>query len=191
MKTVFFLLFALFSQVHADEALVEAKLGYFFFTDSTMRSVFNEGGIDAQISTAFPVYKCLQIYGAIEYMQKWGHSIGAEQRTTLTEVPLSLGLRPVIPITNCLDYYFTVGPRYFFVNVHNCSPYVPKKMSANGCGGFVNTGILYRFDPNFTLDLFGEYSYLSLRFRSRKGGTEGLTAQVGGLTFGAGLGYSF
>ncbi len=171
--------------------LIEVKAGYFFFTDSVMRHVYDEGGLDVQLSGSYPFYKLLHVYGSVEYLEKSGHSINGHQKTSLWAIPLSLGLRPVFPIGDHLQVYFTIGPRYFFVHAHNHSSYVPKKMHANGCGGFVNTGVLFIIGKHFTIDLFGEYSYKRLHFHSGKPETEGHTVQVGGLTFGGGLGYSF
>ena len=171
--------------------LVEVKGGYFFFTESIMRKVYNEGGFDVQLSGSYPIYKLLHIYGSVEYLEKSGHSLHGHQKTSIWEVPLSLGLQPVFPIGNHVEYYLTLGPRYFFVHAHNHSSYVPKHMQANGCGGFANTGFLFIIGKHFSVDLFGEYSYRRLHFHSKKSGTHGNTVQVGGLTFGGGLGYSF
>jgi len=173
-----------------QRALVEAKVGYFFFTNHNMRRVFDQGGIDVQLSGSCPVYSVLHVYGSVEYLKKSGHSTVDHQKTSLWELPLSLGLQAVFPIGDHVAYYLTLGPRYFFVYVHNHSPYVPHRMSANGCGGFANMGFLFTMG-HFTLDLFGEYSYKRLHFHSSKPGTQGHSVQVGGLTFGGGLGYSF
>jgi|JI9StandDraft_2_1071091.scaffolds.fasta_scaffold200498_1 hypothetical protein len=171
--------------------ILEAKVGYFFFTDSSMNRVFDDGGIDVQLSGSYPFYKLLNVYLSVEYLQKSGHSTGGHQKVSLWEVPVSLGLKPIFPITDFIQYYFTIGPRYFYVHVHNHSSYVPTNMSANGCGGFVNTGFNFIFDNHFLVDLFAEYSFKKLSFHSHKSGTKGLDAEVGGLTFGGGLGYAF
>jgi hypothetical protein len=176
---------------YCQHPLIEVKGGYFFFTDSDMRNVFDQGGLDVQISGSYPVYKVLHVYGSVEYLEKSGHSINAHQKTSLWAVPFNLGLRPVFPIGNHVAYYFTIGPRYSLVYVHNRSSYVPKRMQARGFGGFVNTGFLFLIGKHFTLDIFGEYSYTRLSFHSSMMGTQGHTVQVGGLTFGGGLGYSF
>ncbi len=171
--------------------LLEAKVGYFFFTDSSMSEVFNEGGLDLQLSGSYPFYKILNIYVSVEYLEKSGHSTGAHQKTSLWEIPVSLGLKPIFPITDFMQYYITIGPRYFFIHVHNRSSDVPKTMTANGCGGFVNTGFNFIVDTHFLIDIFAEYSFKTLKFHSHQSGTEGLNPQVGGLTIGGGLGYAF
>ncbi len=174
-----------------SSGMIEAKLGYFFFTDSTMRKVYNGVGIDGQIAASYPIYKWLHVYGSVEYTEKTGHSLSGHQKTFLWQLPISVGLRPVIAIGEHLSYYATLGPRYFFTYVQNSSSYVPKHMSANGCGGFANTGFFYVFNSGFTLDAFAEYSYKVLKFTSNLAGTQGSSAQVGGVTAGLGFGYAF
>ena len=170
--------------------LIEGKVGYFFFTDSTMRKVYNQGGVDAQISGAYPLTDILHIYGSVEYAQRSGHSINGHQKTSLWLLPFSLGLQPQFEITSAIKYYFTIGPRYTLAFGHNDSSYVSRKMNAKGIGGFANTGFLFIMN-HFTVDLFGEYSYSKLQFHTSKKHSHGIKAQVGGLTFGAGLGYTF
>jgi len=177
--------------ISMQHPLIEAKAGYFFFTDSTMRHVYDKGGFDLQLCGSYPIYKVLHVYGSVEWFEKSGHSLSGHQRTSIWEVPLSLGLRSVFPIATHIEYYLTIGPRYFFVHAHNHSHDVPKNMHADGCGGFANTGFLCIIGKHFTIDFFGEYSYKRLHFHSKKSETQGHTVQVGGLTFGGGLGYSF
>ncbi len=174
-----------------QHALLEAKAGYFFFTSHEMRRVYDQGGLDLQLSGSIPIYKFLHVYGSVEYWQKSGHSLNSHERTSIWAFPLSLGLRPVFPVTKHIAYYFTFGPRYFFVRVHNHSSYVPRRMHANGCGLFTNTGFLFLLGEHCTVDLFGEYAYKKLSFHSHLAGTESGRVQVSGFSFGGGLGYSF
>src|SRR5271166_6591939 len=122
-----------------QQPILEAKAGYFFFSDSKMRKVYNDGGIDLQISGSYPLWNWLQLYGSVEYLQKHGKSLGGHQKTRIWAVPLSLGLQPVFTINPTVDYYFTVGPRYFFVHAHNDSSFLDRHKSQNGLGGFINT----------------------------------------------------
>lgn len=170
--------------------IAEFKAGYFFFADSKMRKVYNKGGYDLQIAGSFPIWNCFQLYGSAEYLECCGRSLGDHQKTRIWEVPLSLGLKAIIPITCQLQYYITVGPRYFFVRQHNESQYVPKNIKRNGIGGFVGTGFNYEY-CGFVLDIFGEYSYRRIHFSNAKINVTGHSVQVGGFVFGAGLGYAF
>jgi hypothetical protein len=171
--------------------MLEVKAGYFFFADHKMRKIYDHGGADVQFNGSFPLYKWLQIYGSVEYLTIHGRSLNADQKTSIWEVPLSLGLKPVISICSKVQYYFTLGPRYFFVHQHNSSSYVSKTITKNGLGGFVNTGFHFFPCRHFLIDVFGEYSFKKMSFHSSKSNVYGEKRQIGGFTFGAGLAYSF
>lgn len=172
-------------------ATLEAKAGYFFFSDSKMSEIYTEGGWDVQVSGSCPIWEWLEVYGSIEYLEKQGKSLGGHQSTSIWEIPLSVGIKPVIAIYKTAQYYFSVGPRYFFVHQHNHSSYVSKNISNNGLGVFVNTGFNFILWSHLLLDFFGEYSYKQMHFHSHKNNVYGGNVNVGGYTFGAGLGYAF
>ncbi len=172
-------------------SILEFKAGYFFFTDDKMRKVFDQGGLDLQLCWSTPLWRWLQIYGSVEYLEKRGSSIHAHQKTRFWEIPISLGLEAVAKITKKFQYYFTIGPRYIFVHVHNRSHYVDKTLNENGWGGFANTGFHYFPNEYLVIDIFGEYSYARMHFHAHKKHVYGESRQVGGLVFGGGLGYVF
>lgn len=181
--------------IYAETSLLEVKAGYFSFIDSKMRKVYKSGGVDIQVSGTFPVCDCWSIYGSVEGFEKSGNSLCGNQKTRLFALPISLGLRLTFPLWcfcegATLNGYGTIGPRYYLAHVHNNSSYVPRKMNANGFGGFANVGFLYNV-CNFTFDLFAEYSYAPLRFYKARCGAYSETAQFGGIAFGAGVGYNF
>ncbi|MBI2743779.1 MAG: hypothetical protein HYX48_07685 [Chlamydiales bacterium] len=171
--------------------LVEAKVGYFFFADSKMRKIYDRGGLDLQLSGSYPVWRWLQVYGSIEYLERHGRSLNDHQRTSIWEIPLSLGLKPVLKICPQVHAYFTVGPRYFFVHQDNTSSYVDRDVNSNGLGGFVNTGFNFFPIPHLLLDVFGEYSYKRIHAHSSKRNVYTREIQVGGFAFGVGIGYAF
>jgi len=170
---------------------LEIKVGYFFFSDHKMQKIYDRGGLDVQASISYPMWRWLQIYGSVEYLEKHGRSLNAYQKTRIREVPLSLGLKPIIRLSPKVEYYFTLGPRYIFVCQHNHSSFVDKKIRQSGLGGFVNTGFNFHINPHLLIDVFGEYSYKQMHFHSSKTNVYGRNIQVGGFTFGAGLGYAF
>ena len=64
-------------------------------------------------------------------------------------------------------------------------------MHQDGLGGFVSTGLTFFPCSNLLVDVFGEYSYGRLRFHSDREHSYGRNTQIGGFTFGAGVGYVF
>jgi hypothetical protein len=171
--------------------LLEVKAGYFFFSDPKMRKIYDQGGLDVQLCVSSPVWKWLQIYGSIEFFKKEGRTLNAHEKVNIWEIPLSVGLKPVARIASWIHYYATLGPRYFFVHAYTSSPYLNKRMSDNGLGGFVNTGFNFFPYRGLFIDIFGEYSYKRMHFHSGQTNVSGSRAQVGGFTFGGGLGYAF
>lgn len=173
------------------QPVIEIKTGYFFFASSSMRKIYNQGGLDVQLSGSYPIYRWLQIYGSVEALEKHGHAKGSQAKTWLWEIPLSLGLRPVATITSGVRYYFTFGPRYNIVRTGTDSTHVKKHANSGGPGLFVNTGFDFTLWQHFLMDLFGEYSYVPVTFSSSSKNVYGNRVQMGGFTFGGGFGYAF
>ncbi len=175
---------------------VEAKAGYFLFTDSKMRKVYRQGGVDLQVCGSYPVFQCmnriqLAVYGAVEYLYCKGHSLSAHQGTSFTAVPVNLGVQSSAYLTPCMRYYITLGPRFFYCRQRNHSDDVSKSNSRNGVGAFANVGMNYNLSERIFLDLFCEYSYAQTHFHTKKAEVYTRSIQIGGFTFGGGLGYSF
>ncbi|CRX39204.1 hypothetical protein [Estrella lausannensis] len=175
---------------------VELKAGYFFFLDSKLRKVYDKGGLDVQFCASYPLWNLtrrwtLSAYGAVEYFYRSGKSMNENQKTALWSVPVSVGLKPAYRIGPNMYYYCAAGPRYFYVHQHNSSSYVPRNNSRNCLGLFVNTGFNYLVGEHFVIDVFGEYSYGKVRFHGGSSQVYTSNVQMGGFTFGGGLGYSF
>jgi hypothetical protein len=173
------------------QPIIEFKAGYFFFADGKMRKIYNEGGLDLQIAGSYPIWKWMQIYGSVEFIEKHGRSLHGHQKARIWEYPISLGLKSVVKICKNTQYYLTIGPRYFFVHTHANSSHIDKTMNQNGIGGFAGTGFNFLPTDHLLIDVFGEYSYCRLHFHPHKKHTYGRSIQVGGFAFGAGLGYAF
>jgi hypothetical protein len=178
------------------QPLVEIKTGYFFFSNSTMRTIYNRGGLDLQLCASYPLLNLtprwiVNAYGAIEYFHRSGKSLNEDAKTSLWLIPINIGLKPTYAINANLYYYFAIGPRYFYIHQHNHSSYVYKNKSRNGLGFFVNTGFNYAFSNHFVVDIFGEYSYAKTRFHSGRSDVYTRNIQIGGFTLGGGLGYGF
>jgi hypothetical protein len=193
-KSFFIFILILAKELMADslcQPSVEVKAGYFFYTDNKMRSVFNDGGWDIQLSSSIPVWEGLQLYTSVEYIQTDGQSLGSHQKTRIWQVPVTIGLKSLFQLTDTVNYYFTIGPRYFYLNMRNHSSFVPSNIHNDNIGGFFGTGFTYSPCDNFFIDLFGEYSYEKIRLHPGIPNVYSRRLQVGGLVFGGGLGYTF
>ena len=170
---------------------LEVKVGYFFFADSTLRKIYKEGGVDVQLSSSFPLWRWLQGYASFEFFERRGRSLNEHQRTSIWEIPISVGLKPVFNICPKIQYYFALGPRYFYIHEHNDSSLVDRHISHNAIGGFINTGFNFFPMEHFLIDVFGEYSYGRVRVHPHKHHVYSERTQIGGFSFGVGLGYAF
>lgn len=180
----------------ASQPLLEFKTGYFMFSNSKMRKIYDRGGLDIQLCASYPLWNLtdrwtLNAYGALEYFHRTGTSMNGHQKTSLWSVPVNIGLKQVFAMNANTQYYFTIGPREIYIHQHNHSPYVPKHQSRNGLGFFANTGLHYDLCNRLILDIFGEYSYAKLQFHGRKSNAYTRKMQIGGFTFGGGLGREF
>jgi hypothetical protein len=170
MKKLLLLLLS-FSALAATPAQIELKLGYFRFGDSHLRKVYHQDALDTQLTVTGPLWKWLNLYAGINYISREGRTRPKHHYTKITIIPLSLGLRGIVNVAHDVDYYLTLGPRYFSVQQTHHS-------TRNTFGGFINTGFLLHFRENLFIDFFSEYS-------------QSISPQVGGLTIGGGLGYQF
>jgi hypothetical protein len=159
--------------------LTEFKMGYFRFGDKKLRHWYDKGILDLQLTSTYRLIRPFYLYGSLEYMGDNGRR-HTGQKIKIRIVPISLGLQYLQKITPDFKYYLTLGPRYYFVHQWNHS----HSQTHQGFGGFANTGFLYYLSENIVVDAFAEYSYKRMNFHNLGG-----NLQVGGLTFGGGIGY--
>lgn len=177
-------------------ALFEVKAGYFTFSDATMREIYDKDGWDIQCCISYPLIKLtskwnLDAYAAVEYFYRSGNSLNGDEGTSISSIPLNIGLKAVYSIQNNTRYYLGIGPRYAHFNQHNDSIYVIQNDSGNAFGFFINTGFTHHLSKRVVLDIFGEYSYIKMHFHEGEPNIYTRATQLGGFTFGGGLGYEF
>lgn len=171
---------------------VEIKPSYFFFSTSPMNDIYDHGGFEIQGSASVPVYTYLDLYGSIGYRTVTGHALNSGEKTSLSVIPIDLGLKPIVNFHEHFYYFFAMGPRYFHFHQYNNSSYVDRTIKGNGIGLFANTGFNVLLADYFLLGIFGEYSYEKKKICPKKPNvySNGST-QMGGFAFGVSLGYEF
>ncbi len=171
---------------------LEIKPSYFFFSASPMNDIYDHGGFEIQGSVSIPVYEYLDFYGSIGGRKAWGHALNSCEKTSLTVIPIDIGLKPLFNFYNRFYYFFAFGPRFFYVHQHNKSPYVDGKINSGGVGLFINTGFNLLLADHFLLGIFGEYSYEKKKIWPKKQYVySNGHVQFGGFAFGINLGYAF
>ncbi|MFA6066747.1 MAG: hypothetical protein WC707_06215 [Candidatus Babeliaceae bacterium] len=171
---------------------LEIKPSYFFFSASPMKNIYDDGGFEIQGSISVPFRYYLDLYGSIGYRKAWGHALNTCQKTSLTVVPIDIGLKPVFNFCERFYYFFAIGPRFFYFHQHNNSSYVDRIINRGGIGLFVNTGCNVLLADCLLLGIFGEYSYEKKKIYPNKPNVfSNGNVQLGGFAFGISLGYAF
>lgn len=171
---------------------LEIKPSYFFFSASPMNDIYNHGGFEIQSSVSVPVCDYLGLYGAIGYRKAKGHALNTCEKTSLTVIPIDIGVKPVFKFCERFYYFFAIGPRYFHFYQHNKSPYVDCSIKGNGIGLFVNTGFNVVCADHLLLGIFGEYSYEKKKICPKMANVfSNGGVQISGFAFGVSLGYAF
>jgi len=182
--------------------IVEFRVSYFRPVSSEFRETFHDGGAGYQLTSTLPIYcgpkawgRGINLWTALDYFSKKGHSIGLDDGTSIRIVPLTLGLKYFFPSVGCrvpVNFYAGAGMKYYFVHTHNDSDLVQKNINRNGMGGIVEAGFIAPIAHHFLLDLFVSYSMKTFGATSTSiPSVEGTGMKVGGLNVGAGIGYQF
>ena len=171
---------------------LEIKSSYFLFSVSPMKNIYNKGGFEIQGSASVPFCNQLDFYGSVGYRKAWGHALNTCQKTSLTVIPVDIGLKPIFNLCERFFYLFAIGPRFFYFHQRNNSPYIDCKINGGGIGLFVNTGLNVQLSDSFLLGVFGEYSYEKKKVCPNRPNvyTNG-SVQLGGFACGVSLGYAF
>lgn len=190
---LFFTLFNGSNQHAANFATwLEAKSSYFFFLDSTMKDIYHKGGFQVQGSASIPIYNNIDLYGSIGYRKVHGYALNSGEKTSLTVVPIDIGIKPIFTLNPNSYFFLAMGPRGFYFRQHNDSAYVSPSVSSGNVGFFVNSGFNTIIAKHFLLGIFGEYSYEKKTIiPSRQNVFSAGSTQMGGFAFGIGLGYNF
>jgi len=184
-----------------DGVILEFRPSYFCPTSKVFRQIFH-GGVNYQITGTFPVYHGenewlhgLDIWGAVDYFSKKGHSTGLHTKTSITIVPLTLGIKYFFPSVGGdipVNFYAAGGMKYFFVHTRNHSSHVKKTINVNGMGGVVEAGFITLFKEHLVFDVFASYSFKTLSGpSSHNPAVESTQLNISGFNVGLGIGYEF
>lgn len=194
IKKIGFLAIAcVMSLLHAQSsgAWLEIKPGYFFFSNHTLRKIYH-GGFEIQGSGTYPVYEMIALYGSLGYLQVHGRSLQGNQKTSIAQIPLDVGVRVIADFNDYLQGYLSIGPRFFYFHQHNDSTYVNRNIRRTGVGFFANAGCNVMSNDRFLVGIFGEYAFEQKSFRSNIPNVYGRrNVQIGGFTFGGSVGLVF
>ena len=193
-KIVFFsvLLCAVLQYASAVTPWLEIKPSYFIFSTSQMNDIYDDNGFEIQGSLSVPVCDYFDLYGSFGYRQAEGHALNSCAKTTLTVIPVDIGVKPIFNFCERFYYFFAIGPRYFYFHQHNRSPYVDCMIDGSGIGLFVNTGFTILLAEHLLIGIFAEYSYEKKAIcPTMPNVLSGGSVQGGGFACGVSVGYAF
>ena len=152
------------------------------------RKIYKDWGAIYQLESNKRIFECSDLYGwaNVGYYSESGHSRGIREKTRISLVPITLGLKYMICILPNTSAYLGIGGGGTFVHIHDHDHFL-EHTNKTAWGGILKSGIRYNFLECTFLDLFVDYSYMHLQFHSnhRK------NANVGGLMIGGGIGIYF
>jgi hypothetical protein len=193
MKKIYCLIFSLasFFQLSAVETLLEAKGACFYPTNHTIRKIYGVGGeygLEGSVSFSRNFYA----WASGDVLYQHGHSLGSDQSTYLTLVPIAAGIKYLYPLHCKVDFYAGAGPQYSYMNISNHSNYVTRHIRKWGWGGIGKAGFLFDMYQGIFLDVFAQYSYLRIPFHnSLNGQVTPNNIHLSGWQFGGAIGYRF
>lgn len=180
-----FLIFISFGTLYAYDTTVEARVGYFYPSSHLLRKIYRQGGVEGEFELSKNINCNWQVWGNVNYFSRTGRSRGEGNKTRITIVPISVGLKYVFIPSSRIRPYVGIGPTYSFVNIRNHTHYTKRHSHKDGFGFVVKSGLNYDLTCKFLLDLYVDYYYQQVHFH--RGGHR----QTGGLRTGLGLGYRF
>lgn len=197
--TVFFILIFLSNtSLDCRKVILEFKGAYLLPTNHTLRKAYNNGSalygpeLTVQLGKKHHWTKNIYAFMGADYFQKEGHDLGLCDSTTLRLVPLTLGLKYMIPMTRRADFYLGLGFESLFVQAQSHRACVTAEKNLWTFGGITELGTYIDVTHHVMLNFFFNYSFINAKTDSFYGHTRtGCTVDLSSALFGVGLGYRF
>lgn len=178
----FFLIFLLPLSLFASDWTMEVRAAYFSPSSKEVRHIYSKGWVDFQVESSRKLNDYVEVWAGVNWMNKHGHVedyyAGLKEKTKLSVLPISLGLKFVYPLFRCLDVYAGIGGAYSFLKLKSDGDYsgydsslvstsFKKHMRKSGWGGVAKLGLRWTLGPTTFIDLFADY--FEQRFHVSKG----------------------
>jgi hypothetical protein len=179
-------------RMEANEALLEAKVGYEIPTDSIARDLYSN---NARYELEGSVQACGPIYGfaSVGYFTSTGGTISLRNHLRVQVLPMTLGLKYIVKINQrCDRLYAGIGIAPTYIWVRDTSIFLHHWTHDWAVGGVAKVGGLVRLSKHFFLDLFLDYTFLKGTGRDLDDPlVYGVKTKMSAVTLGAGIGYRF
>ena len=170
--------FAALGTARAEGVFLEARGAYFSPSDAVFREIYGYG-VSWGGEISFAVSKRASVWAGGDYFSKMGKLGFTEEETKIRIVPLAAGLKYHFALDR-LRPYCGAGVAYVQYKETNSIGTIEK-----GALGLIGrAGLLVMLGPSFCIDLQGTWSTCSVQPLEVK-------ANLGGFSFGLGLGFEF
>lgn len=190
LKKVFLFLFLMPLFLQASNWTVEGRVAYFYPTSKLLREIYPVGGVDYQLEASRRIFCDWHLWGSANYFTKKGHSVGLHDDTRISIAPFSLGVKYDFSSFNYFSPYIGIGASYTLFQCKDDSEYVKEHVRKNTFGFVVKSGLSIPLGEHFFVDVFTDYYYQKLHFKSERGVSRH-DLDIGGFKFGAGIGAAF
>jgi len=104
-------------------------------------------------------------WASLAGLKKSGHSIGLENSTKITLLPIGFGLK-YFYLVDCMnfDIYGGGGPVATYLKTNDFSPYVVQKHAKWAFGGVLKAGAMFPITDCLLIDLFADFSFVNMNF---------------------------
>lgn len=165
----------------------QVRIAAFNPTAHKFRKIYSSWGPDYQIEIGKDLYRDWGLFANAAWYHREGRSIGLRDKTDVTFVPISFGVKYFFCLTTLVRAYVGGGAVYTFLRTTDHSPFVKKHSRDGTWGGIVKTGLQYTISECFFIDLFADYIIQHFQFHHREG-VERPSLNGGALKLGIGLG---
>lgn len=170
------------------------RMGYFHPFDGVFRKIYHPG-ISYQVEFDALFFQKMLFFSNLDYFPRSGHSIrsqGAGDTTELRLAGFSAGLGYYQPFGYKFAWYVGIGPKIFYLDMHDKAPFVFRHVQEFVFGFQAKTGFRREFTRHIIGDVFVDYSYGYLHYKFNP--SELITRysiNIGGLAAGGAIGFSF
>lgn len=189
---------------------LEVRTAYYRPSAKQVRKIYSSGWLDYQVETSKRLFEFFDVWGGVSWANKQGRLRSYDEefrnRTQLSIVPISLGVKGIYPLFGSIECYVGAGICYSFLHVRNrcrdsysvyglsCSPF-KKDIRKSDLGAVVQAGFHYTLCETVFLDFFADYYSQQFRFPSEESRAHRYVFKhhlnCSGFKLGAGIGVYF
>jgi len=176
---------------------VELSGGIFRPSANILKKIYGFTWPAFQFKVTFPLF-CKKVHGwvALNYASKKGCSVGGNQKTTMHLLPVSVGIRGIVPIRtrhcNLFSWYGGIAAQATIARIWNDSNYVDRHTNGTAPGVLFETGF-YLYPCRWSVISFG-VDYNIARLKAQESCMPNVVScplRLNGLGVRLGLGYTY